>query len=88
MVFGARRTSSVRWLTISTLLMALERSVETNARLDAYSPSDEVPQTNQAAARFDRRLRIIETRIDHELDRLTVERLTLDLATKKARVAA
>ena len=81
-----------RWRLLSGLLTALEHGVEGLARMETYAatPGAGRPAGPTALERsaFDRRLRHLEDRIDHELDRLTAERLTFDLAAKQARDAA
>jgi len=84
----AVRRSSDRWTKLSVLLTSIERSVEASARMDAHMKvSGSIGATHEGLIAFDARLRLLERRIDRELDLLTVERLTLDLHAKQRRVA-
>ena len=92
------RSSSDRWRRLSVLLAMVERGVEASARLDAYTPHRErghrggrsaaIGAHHQGLTRFNDRLTVLETRIDHELDVLTAERLILDLARRQQERAA
>jgi hypothetical protein len=89
------RSSSRRWVKLSVLLTSLERGVEALARIDAHTaptaPRRGRPPIDGGSAgllAFDARLRALEQRLDRELDRLTVERLTLDLEEKQRRCVA
>lgn len=64
------------------LLYALERSAEFSARLDAYMPQYPSQLENKIAA-FDVRMRTLEDLILREMNRLTSERLFLDLSRKR-----
>ncbi len=85
-----RRGSSARWHVLATLLMGLERGIEGAARLDAYDANlDDDAGVSQAVhlraeERFDQRLWTLGRRLDRELNRVTVERLTHDLAARIA----
>ena len=86
------RTSDQRWGQLFLLLRAFERAVEVSSRLDAYLPQfdahgDELPvgpHKYEQFKRFEFRLRRIEQRIDLEFDRLTSDRLRVDLTRKLA----
>ncbi len=81
----ALRLSSARWRQLSALLVAVERGVDASARLDAHQAhAFGRPRVGPGLA-FDRRLCRLEARIDYELDRLTAERLRLDLDEKQSR---
>lgn len=92
------RVASIRWLALSQLLAGLECGVEAASRLDAHDRSQDDEsvadtahtirqrKTNrQRAARFEVRLLRLDQRMDREVNRLTVERLALDLAQRRAR---
>jgi len=88
------RTSADRWRRLSVLLAMIERGVEASARLDAYGPRGGagrpslIGKHHHGLARFNDRLTVLEARIDHELDRLTAERLIGDLARRQQAHAA
>jgi hypothetical protein len=88
-VSGGLRASRRRWTTLSGLLTAFERGVDACARLDAYHPGGRMTfaRHDAQAVIFDTRLRALEQRLDRELDRLTAERLRVDLAQKQGRRA-
>lgn len=83
------RNSSQRWLTLSILLNALERCMEANARLDARTEVTILrgrPRFNHSAesgAAVGARIDLMSQRISREMNRLTVERLQLDLVRKQ-----
>lgn len=88
------RRSATRWIKLSVLLAGLERGVEALARLDAHRdpPAHGPPRRGRPSTRsqsgllaLDARMRLLEQRLEHELDLLTAERLTVDLAEKQRR---
>ena len=82
--------STRRWERLTVLLGAMERCTEQAARLDAYRHRGQGPGVNHHAdhlVQFNHRLEVLEARFDIEIDRLTVERLMIDLGRKR-RVAA
>ena len=87
------RTSDQRWGRMFLLLRAFEQAYEACARLDAYPTVRSLRVhhrgrgTAEQLASFDRRLLEIERRIDLEFDRLTSDRLRVDLTLKLARIA-
>jgi len=90
------RTSSERWSQLFMLMMSFEHAIEASSRLDAYDDkqdarghaSRKVTLVKQRkAARFNTRLVAIEHHIDAEFDRLTSDKLRLELAEKIAVVA-
>lgn len=73
------RTSTDRWTRLSMLLSAMERAVIAAARLDAYDRRACRTDHEQVLG-FGHRLRLLDDRVDREIDRLTAERLTADIA--------
>lgn len=68
-------------MRLSLLLLGVERLIEHAARLDAFAIQP--PRTPYLVA-FEARVDRLDLRIDQALDRLTVDRLTHDLAWKQA----
>lgn len=88
MSLAAARRSATRWLLLANLLMRLERAVEACARLDARERQPSARSTHgQLVWSLDQGLRRLDRRMDAELDRVTAERLTLDLHEKMRREA-
>ncbi len=87
------RTPDQRWGKLFLLLRSFEQACEACARLDAYPyvrrsrPHHRGPANYERLVSFDRRLLGIEQRIDLEFDRLTSDRLRVDLTQKLARTA-
>lgn len=83
------RASTRRWLQLSTLLGAFERCVEAAARLDGVERrSDHVSARDvHDVVRLERRLKALEAHVDRACDRLTAERLILDVTEKRLRMA-
>lgn len=75
------RRAGVRWQRFSRLLVSLERILEGAARLDAYDD----PFRDRYRVNNEMRMHALETRIEAEIDRLTAELLTLQLAGRKLR---
>lgn len=73
------------------LLAAVERGVEASARLDVrgqWLGRGRPPKVDGVdSVAFDTRLRLLEARVDQELDRLTVEQLMVDLSRKRRALA-
>lgn len=90
------RSSDERWGKLFLLLRSFERAIEASSRLDAYLPrldrkgreTDVSPALYEQFVSFDRRLVGIERRIDLEFDRLSSDRLRVDLALKIQMAAA
>lgn len=80
------RVSAARWRRLSQLLIDVERGMAAAARLDAHDIRlrRSVGRT-RGTVRLNCQLTALEHQIDRELDRLTAERLTVDLAEKRAR---
>ncbi len=87
------RTSDQRWGRLFLLLRSFEQAYDACARLDAYPTVPRArshhhgPGHYARLVSFDRRLLEIERRIDLEFDRLTSDRLRVDLTEKLARTA-
>jgi hypothetical protein len=81
------RTAAYRWRALSRLVSQVERALEGAARLDAYDRVDETLARPPSTVDLDvcTRLTAIEARIDREVDRLTAELLTVELAETIAR---
>jgi len=73
-----------RWTRMSAIVVNVNRLVEIAARLDAFSQQ---PPGMSFLRRFDEQMDKLEARVDHEISRLTVERMDADLARKRAKVA-
>lgn len=75
------RESGEIWSRVSVLITALERCVASATRLDYYRRRDaaEDAVVEDLFARLD----ALGVRVDRELDRLTCERLAVDLAYKE-----
>ena len=76
------RSSEARWRELHMLLCALERSAEASARLDAYLP-EYSSQLERRIVRFDARMRTLERMMTSEMNRLTCEKLFMDLGRKR-----
>lgn len=74
------RSSAVHWRDLTELLGRFERCVEASSRLDAYRGLDRLHQY----AAFDDRLDRLRLSVDHEVSRVTVERLDAALVRRKA----
>ena len=87
------RTAEERWIQLNDLLTMVERVLENNARLDAYVLPDHAPAYPRVSPhvamgiRIGKRLDDAVAHVEHELDRLTAERLDKDLERKKRRTA-
>lgn len=84
------RTSDAHWKELSRLLASCERCVEACARLDAHRPVG--PGTGDdhegvVVLALNASLDALQVQVDHELDRITAERLLADLTEKIRRAA-
>lgn len=83
------RTTDRHWQRLGYLLTSLERCVNACARLDAYrypDPEDGAGhyyEANVTRMAVYRRLDLLEARLAQEVTRVTVERLTAELARTK-----
>lgn len=80
--------SERRWMRLSTLLIALEKGMAAAARIDGHAVQATHTKTLKAitirAAAFSEELSTLERRINRELDRLTADRLKIELMEKIA----
>lgn len=89
------RTSTRHWTMLSKLLDALEACMEFCARFDAYRDAEVDARGKSRVKRahktkrdgFDRRLQRLRRDIDREIDRVTAERLMIDVTYKMHRRA-
>lgn len=89
MISLLRRASTRRWMQLATLLAAFERCVEATARLDGVERRFDHLSTHDVhqAVRLEQRLKTLEAHVDRACDRLTAERLILDVTEKRRRMA-
>lgn len=94
----ALRLSTRHWNDLARLLGCFERVVEHCARLDASREARREARRERAGRlgidrtperhSFEARVAVLARRIDHEIDRVTAERLREDLRVKTERQAA
>jgi hypothetical protein len=82
------RTSAAHWSKLSMMLSSFEKCVEACSRLDAYRVSaNRVKGERRDMHAFDCRIDALRMMLDKEIDRVTAERLLLDLSVKKLAAA-
>lgn len=84
----AERAAADRWSRLERLIETLTRCTEVTARLDAYPATPLSAKQRWRYARIDRRIDQLTARINTEVDRLTAEKLRVDLARRQAHDAA
>jgi len=86
------RSSTDRWTAMGIMVAQLERCMEANARLDAHRPTGiGRPAIDHAAttgAAICARIDALRAKICREMNKLTVERLDLDMASKQMKAAS
>jgi len=80
------RTSARHWGELTCLLAAFERCTEACSRLDAYRAL--VKNSHFERREFEGRLKRLTALVDREVDRVTAERLMVDLRLKMKATAA
>lgn len=83
------RGSHRHWTQLSELLLSFERCFESCARLDAYRLAGPGAYPfSPTRAHVEHRLACLTRRIEHQLDKVTAERLIAELTVRMAADAA